>query len=102
MTPTEPQGDPAILCDVIHNQLLPFPLIPGIQNALILQQLPHEAGVGPCDAALLLHVIVGLFQGPAEFLHGVGDDGGRRAAHAHLAVHQALGVVLPAAGQTGG
>ena len=71
---------------------------PWVQDPLVLGQLPHEAGVGSGDAPLLPDEAVGLLQGPAVLLHGVGDHRGRRAAHAHLAVHQTLGVVLPVGG----
>ena len=69
--------------------------VPGQQDALVLLQLLHEGGVGLGDGAALLDVVEGLLQVPAVLLHGVGDHRGRRAAHAHLAVHQALGAGLP-------
>lgn len=72
---------------------------PRVQDALILRQLPHEAGVGARDAASLFHIVVGLLQRPAELLHGVGYDRGSRPAHPHFAVYQALGVVPPAGAQ---
>ena len=75
---------------------------PGVQDAFILRQLPHKARIGARDAAFLLHVVVGFLQGPAEFLHRVGYDGGSRATDAHFAVDQALGVVPPAAAGAGG
>lgn len=76
---------------------------PRVQDAFILRQLPHEARVGACDAALLLHVVVRFLQGPAEFLHRIRDDCGGRATDTHFAVYQALGMVPPAgAGAVGG
>lgn len=77
------------------------PTLPGVQDSLVLGQLPHEGGVGLSDVALLLDVVVGLLQRPAVLLHGIGDYGGGGAAHPHLAVHQALGVVLPVGGTEG-
>lgn len=74
---------------------------PCIQDALILRQLPHEACVGPRDTPLLLHVVIRFLQRPAELLHGVCDDRGRRPADAHLAMDQALGMI-PSAGDFGG
>lgn len=49
---------------------------PGQQDALVLLQLPHEAGVGLGDCAPLLHVVVRRVQVPAVFLHGIGDHCG--------------------------
>lgn len=66
---------------------------------MVFLQLPHEAGVGLGDGAPLFHVVVGPVQVPAVLLHGVGDDRGRRAAHSHLAVHQALRTIFPGAGE---
>lgn len=68
---------------------------PCVQDAFILRQLPHEAGVGARDAALLLHIVVGFLQGPAEFLHRISDDRGSGAADTHFAMYQAFGVVPP-------
>ena len=73
--------------------------VPGQQDALVLLQLLHEGGVGLGDGAALLDVVEGLLQVPAVLLHGVGDHRGRRAAHAHLAVHQTLGAGLPVQGE---
>ena len=73
--------------------------LPGVQDTLVLGQLPHEGGVGPGDAPLLLDEAVGLLQRPTVLLHGVGNHRGRRAAHTHLAMHQTLGVVLPVSGR---
>ena len=69
--------------------------VPGVQDAFVLSQLSHEACVGPCDASFLLDKVVGLLQRPTILLHGVGNNGGGRAADAHLTVDQTLGVVLP-------
>lgn len=70
--------------------------VPGQQDALVLLQLPHKGRVGFGHGTALLDVIEGLFQVPAVLLHGVGYDGGGRAAHAHLTVHQTLGSCFPA------
>lgn len=66
-------------------------LSPGEQNSLILLQLFHKGRVWFGDGASLFDVVKGGFQVPAVFFHGVGDDGGGRAAHTHLTVNQTLG-----------
>lgn len=71
---------------------------PGQQNSLILLQLLHEGGVGLGDGAPVFDVIEGGVQVPAVLLHGVGDDRGGGATHAHLAVDQTLGAGFPTTG----
>lgn len=63
---------------------------PRQQDALVLLQLLHEGRVGLGDSTSLLHVVEGRVQIPAVLLHGVGDDRGGGAAHAHLTVDQTL------------
>lgn len=75
---------------------------PRVQDAFVLRQLPHKARVRARYTALLLHIVVRLLQGPAEFLHRIGYDCGSRSTDTHFAMYQALGMIPPAGARVGG
>lgn len=71
-------------------------LVPGIQYALILSQLSHEAGIGTGDTPLLFDEVIRFLQRPAVLFHGICYYCRGWAAYAHFAVNQAFGLILSA------
>ena len=60
----------------------------GLQVLLKLEQIPLKSLVRLYDAALALRENARLVVIHAVFLHQEGDDEGRAAGHAHLAMHE--------------
>lgn len=69
-------------------------LVPGIQYALILRQLSHEAGIGTGDTAFLFDEVICFLQSPAVLFHCICYYSRGRAAYTHLTVNQAFGLIL--------
>ena len=83
----------------IFNDLFPlgmWPWVwPGVKDAVVGLQLPGEAIIGTGDWPALPDVGLRHVHRPVLLLHGVGDDRGRGAGHAHLTVHQHRLPALP-------
>lgn len=50
--------------------------------------MEERTDVGTNDGAPLVDVLVGLLEGHLEVLHQEGDDNGRRARDAHIAMDE--------------
>ncbi len=71
-----------------------YGLVLCLQDALVGLELLSEAVVGIYARSTLLGELIRLLERPTILLHEIGEHNGRRAAHAHLAVHQAARALL--------